>query len=374
MLRSFNIIILALVLAVSVFAGKGKITGIVTDVETGDSLLHVNIQVIDPAISKTVTGAATNFDGEYFILNVPTGIYDLKASYIGYESQIKDSVEVLADSTIIMDFALQTHYYPNIDIDIHIDAEWPESDLNVEETAPPFGARSSSIWSGGELVSEQKNFSRVRAARQNRAENIDSLFAGFDYPAKSFLRAFKLEQQLELWAYSDSAPGYVRIKTYPFTAYCGDLGPKRKQGDMQIPEGFYRITDFNPASSFHLSMGINYPNRSDRIIGDQANPGGDIRIHGSDVTIGCIPIGDNAIEELYIILLDSRDAGHEVPVHIFPCRFADSVYVDILNEYSSQDSTLKAFWENLRMGFEFFEDSGEPPKISIDSKGRYVFP
>jgi len=235
------------------------------------------------------------------------------------------------------------------------------------------GARPASVWSDGELVSGQKNYPRVRAARQNRAEAIDSLFAGFDYPAKSVLRAFKLEQQLELWAYSDSAPGYVHIKTYPFTAYCGDFGPKRKRGDMQIPEGFYRITDFNPASSYHLSIGINYPNRSDRILGDPDNPGGDIRIHGSEVTIGCIPIGDAGIEELYIILLDSKDAGYRVPVHIFPCCFADSVCNEVLKGYSSRDSTLKAFWENLRPGYEFFEDLGGPPIITIDNKGKYNF-
>ena len=182
-----------------------------------------------------------------------------------------------------------------------------------------------------------------------------------------------MEQQLELWAYADSARGYILIKAYPFTAYCGELGPKRKQGDMQIPEGFYHITDFNPFSNFHLSMGVNYPNASDRILGDQTNPGGDIRIHGSAVTIGCIPIGDNAIEELYTILLDSKDAGHEVPVHIFPCRFTDSTSIEILNVYSLRDSTLRAFWENLRTGFEFFEDKAELPKISIDSKGRYEF-
>jgi len=235
-------------------------------------------------------------------------------------------------------------------------------------------ARSASVWSDGKLVSEQKKYSRVRAARQNRAESIDSLFAEIDYPAKTFLRAFKLEQQLELWAYADSARGYILVKTYPFTAYCGDLGPKRKQGDMQIPEGFYHITDFNPVSSFHLSMGVNYPNASDRILGNQANPGGDIRIHGCAVTIGCIPIGDAAIEELYIILLDSKDAGHEVPCHIFPCRFDDSISAVILNLYSSRDSTLEAFWENLRDGFELFEDNAEPPKASIDSDGRYEFP
>ena len=81
----------------------------------------------------------------------------------------------------------------------------------------------------------------------------------------------------------------------------GTTGPKRLQGDFQVPEGFYHINEFNPNSNYHLSMGLNYPNSSDRILSDSLRPGGEIYIHGSCVSVGCIPLNDDEIEELYLI-------------------------------------------------------------------------
>jgi len=178
---------------------------------------------------------------------------------------------------------------------------------------------------------------------------------------------------LELWAYSGTDTQYVFLKSYPFTASSGDLGPKRREGDWQIPEGFYIIDHFNPASTFHLSMRIDYPNKSDKILGDKDKPGGEIRIHGSRVTIGCIPIGNAQIEELYIIALDSKDAGHEIPVHIFPCNFADTSNAQILRNYSEGDSTLSDFWKNIEQGYWLFERSHRLPKIWVDAHGKYIF-
>ena len=70
----------------------------------------------------------------------------------------------------------------------------------------------------------------------------------------------------------------------------GTMGPKRLQGDYQVPEGFYYINEFNPNSNYHLHLGLNYPNASDKILSDSLRPGGDIYIHGSCVSIGCIPL------------------------------------------------------------------------------------
>ncbi|MFY9221330.1 MAG: L,D-transpeptidase family protein [Blastocatellia bacterium] len=113
------------------------------------------------------------------------------------------------------------------------------------------------------------------------------------------LIALKDEKKLEVWGKKDS---WQLIKTYDFTAFSGKLGPKLKEGDRQIPEGIYRAEGLNPNSSYHLSIKVNYPNEFDRKIASQearTNLGGDIFIHGKAVTIGCIPIGDAAIEELF---------------------------------------------------------------------------
>jgi|SaaInlStandDraft_1057018.scaffolds.fasta_scaffold127158_1 hypothetical protein len=115
--------------------------------------------------------------------------------------------------------------------------------------------------------------------------------------------ALKKEQVLEIWSANDGKN--TLIKSYAFTGYSGKLGPKLKSGDLQIPEGLYRIEYLNPNSSYHLSAKISYPNKFDREMGNQDNRsdlGGDIFIHGKSATIGCIPIGDTNIEELFTLI------------------------------------------------------------------------
>ncbi|MEO5333208.1 MAG: L,D-transpeptidase family protein [Magnetococcus sp. YQC-5] len=122
-------------------------------------------------------------------------------------------------------------------------------------------------------------------------------------PARLALLAFKKERRLELWGGTHTGP-MKWIKRYPFTAFSGELGPKRMQGDRQIPEGIYRITFLNPNSSYHLSMKLDYPNEFDRAVAlmdHRADLGGDIFIHGEEYSIGCIALGNRAIEELFVL-------------------------------------------------------------------------
>lgn len=122
------------------------------------------------------------------------------------------------------------------------------------------------------------------------------------YPKNLTLIGLKHEKVLEVWTKKDSH--YIHIVDYPFTAFSGILGPKFKEGDRQIPEGIYGISHLNPNSKFHLSMRVSYPNAFDKKMAKKekrTNLGGDIMIHGNRVTIGCIPIGDDKIEELYFL-------------------------------------------------------------------------
>ncbi|MBF0165178.1 MAG: L,D-transpeptidase family protein [Magnetococcales bacterium] len=132
----------------------------------------------------------------------------------------------------------------------------------------------------------------------------DFKLAGLPYPsARLALLGFKKERRLELWGADGDGP-MKYIKKYPFTAFSGDLGPKRRQGDKQIPEGIYRITFLNPNSAYHLSMKLDYPNAFDRAMADlerRGHLGGDIFIHGDSESVGCIALGDRAIEELFVL-------------------------------------------------------------------------
>ncbi|HUK13277.1 MAG TPA: hypothetical protein VLW17_08235, partial [Thermoanaerobaculaceae bacterium] len=158
----------------------------------------------------------------------------------------------------------------------------------------------------------QAGYPRVAAARRRQAAELGRLFraARVAYPAPLFVMAFKRERTLELWGFSASRRRYIRIAAYPILAASGDLGPKRRAWDHQVPEGFYHLVRLNPESLYHLSLQVDYPNRSDRLLGDREDPGSDIYVHGDRVSDGCLPIGDHAIEQLYLAVLDSRAAGH----------------------------------------------------------------
>ena len=110
---------------------------------------------------------------------------------------------------------------------------------------------------------------------------------------------FKNERSVEV-----HAPGWKAPRIYPMTAFSGTLGPKLREGDGQIPEGIYGIGYLNPNSSYYLSLKVTYPNASDRArakADGRTNLGGDIMIHGKAVTVGCVPVGDDAIEDIFYL-------------------------------------------------------------------------
>lgn len=146
----------------------------------------------------------------------------------------------------------------------------------------------------------------IRYGLQTEPQLIDFFSrAGVHYPPQDIaLLAFKQERQLELWA-NDSTQHWRLIHNYPLTAFSGRLGPKLKEYDRQIPEGVYALTTLNPFSSMHLSMMINYPNQFDRIqaIKDgRRKLGSNIFLHGKSQSVGCLAIGDKAIDQLFLLV------------------------------------------------------------------------
>lgn len=131
---------------------------------------------------------------------------------------------------------------------------------------------------------------------------------GIKYPPKKIiLVGLKQERLLEIWV-SDGTSGFKYLKTYPILAASGRIGPKLAGGDQQVPEGIYEIESLNPNSLFHLSLRVNYPNKFDREkarVDGRQELGSDIMIHGSSVSAGCLAIGDQAIEDLFVLATET---------------------------------------------------------------------
>jgi hypothetical protein len=204
---------------------------------------------------------------------------------------------------------------------------------------------------------------RVRGAKARKTDEVRTLFAdaGVDFPPRQLLfRIYKKEAELEVWASASSRGSLTHVTTYSVCAASGRAGPKRREGDWQVPEGFYAIDMFNPQSNYHLSMRVDYPNARDRSL---KSTGGQIMIHGDCVSIGCVAIGDERIEELWVM---GRALQTGRPrVHLFPGRDLDG-FIE-----KATDPELAAFWAGLRAVDEAFREAHVIPAIAWDDRGVY---
>jgi murein L,D-transpeptidase YafK len=215
---------------------------------------------------------------------------------------------------------------------------------------------------------------RVAIARLQHLDKIRAAYHAADvqYPGEVFLRWIKHEAVLELWA-RNAGRRFRLIAAYPILASSGESGPKRREGDRQVPEGFYEIDRFNPQSQFHLSLGLNYPNASDRVLSDRDQPGSDIFIHGGDASIGCAPIGDDAIEELYLAALDAQTQGQtKIEVHVFPARMTGSGWEQFAAREMTRRPELGAFWAQLQPAWNYFEQRRTLPQFTVSEDGSYL--
>lgn len=230
--------------------------------------------------------------------------------------------------------------------------------------------------SGFNFIEYQRSFPRISEALKRKEDTLMKQFREkkFEWPAKNiYLRSFKYDSELEVWIKADHTDQYRLFKTYKVCALAGTLGPKRMQGDYQVPEGFYYINEFNPKSAYHLSLGLNYPNISDRILGDSLQPGGDIYIHGKCVTTGCIPILDQQIEELYILALHAKNEGQDfIPVHIFPIQFKNPKSAAYLAKYLKEFPEYAVMASELKRAYQYFEKTKKLPMVMVDGKGDYL--
>ena len=235
---------------------------------------------------------------------------------------------------------------------------------------------ATSAGSSDSFINYQKTFPRPSESFARKEDTLQKQFKEkkLTWPANYiYIRSFKYDSQLEVWVKQEIKEPFKLFKTYKVCALAGSLGPKRMEGDYQVPEGFYYINEFNPKSSYYLSLGINYPNESDKVLSDSLRPGSAIYIHGSCVTVGCIPITDEQIDELYILATHAKNKGQDfIPVHIFPIKFDVERSVNYLSSLTKDDAGLKKFAESMEDAYNYFEKHRQLPMVMIGDKGQYI--
>ena len=188
-----------------------------------------------------------------------------------------------------------------------------------------------------------------------------------------YVRSFKYDRLLEVWVKTEDKETFKLFKTYKVCMQSGSMGPKRFEGDYQVPEGFYYINEFNPNSNYHLALGLNYPNVSDKMLSDSLRPGNGIYIHGNCVSTGCIAISDTPIEELYVLANSVKEQGQDfIPVHVFPIKYNVKKSFEYLAQASKENQPLQKFAISLKMAFDYFEEKKKLPAILINKKGEYI--
>jgi len=189
--------------------------------------------------------------------------------------------------------------------------------------------------------------------------------AGATKEAPTLIRAYKKEAEFEVWKMRSDGR-YALVKTYPMCRWSGQLGPKTRQGDRQVPEGFYSISpgQLNPNSGYYLSFNVGYPNAYDRAWG---HDGGAIMVHGACSSAGCFSMTDMQIAEIYAIARTSLNAGQRsIQMQSYPFRMtAENLAKHRL------DSNI-GFWRQLKEGADHFEVTKQEPRVAVCGR-RYVF-
>ncbi len=215
------------------------------------------------------------------------------------------------------------------------------------------------------------------APAQSRVVNRDHLWkqrcdsAGITYPPSGGIAfvAWKEQKLLEVWGRMRGEP-YVLLHVYDVCRQSGTIGPKRMQGDAQVPEGMYMVTRFNPVSAFHLSLGINYPNPGDRRQATGYPAGGDIYIHGNCVSAGCLAMTDRCIEEIYWIA--HRVRRTTIPVLMFPTNDASRWSQLLGDSTAARHPSLHRFWTSLKPLHDAWLTERLVPAHAFDDEGLYL--
>lgn len=180
-----------------------------------------------------------------------------------------------------------------------------------------------------------------------------------------YLRITK--EPAELTAYVQASDGtFKAFRSWPVCSVSGGLGPKLREGDGQAPEGFYKVTpeQMNPASSYHLSFNLGFPNAYDRANG---RTGSFLMVHGACVSIGCFAMTDPVIDEIWTLMQAAFEGGQmSVDVHIFPFPMTPA------NLKAHEGDPNAEFWGELAPAWTAFGKDGRVPDVSLRGKAYEV--
>ena len=188
---------------------------------------------------------------------------------------------------------------------------------------------------------------------------------GTSKSAPMLIRTFKKEAEFEIWKMKADGR-YALLKTFPMCRWSGQLGPKTREGDRQVPEGFYAITpgQMNPNSNYYLSFNVGYPNAYDKALG---RGGGLIMVHGACSSAGCFSMTDQQIAEIYSIARESFSGGQRaIQMESLPFRMT----AENLAKHRLDPNI--GFWKQLKQGSDHFEVAKTEPKVAVCGR-RYVF-
>jgi murein L,D-transpeptidase YafK len=181
----------------------------------------------------------------------------------------------------------------------------------------------------------------------------------------TIIRTYKKEAELEIWKMKSNGE-YGLLKTYPMCRWSGQLGPKKREGDMQVPEGFYSIApgQMNPNSHYYLAFNVGYPNAYDRAYG---RTGGNVMVHGVCSSAGCFSMTDEQVADIYAIARDSFAGGQrEIQLQSYPFHMTAE------NMAKFRLDPNIDFWKNLKDGSDHFEVTKNEPSVLVCGK-HYVF-
>jgi murein L,D-transpeptidase YafK len=206
----------------------------------------------------------------------------------------------------------------------------------------------------------------VRSLRPLSSETI-ALFEqkGVRSTSPTLIRAYKKEAEFEVWKQKPDGT-YVHVKTFPMCRWSGQLGPKKREGDRQVPEGFYSIGpgQMNPNSNYYLSFNVGYPNAYDRAHGYS---GALIMVHGACSSAGCFSMTDEQIAEIYAIARESFAGGQRsIQMQSMPFRMTAE------NLAKHRLDPNMDFWRELKRGADMFDVTHREPTVGV-CNARYAF-
>lgn len=206
----------------------------------------------------------------------------------------------------------------------------------------------------------------ARASAPIPAATLSSMVnIGVDRTSPVLIRAYKKESEIEIWKQTASGE-YALLKTYPVCRWSGQLGPKKREGDRQVPEGFYTVTpgQMNPNSNHWLSFNVGYPNPLERSLGRN---GGDIMVHGTCSSRGCFAMTNRQMEEIYAVVREAFLGGQKsMQFQSYPFRMTAENFAKFRNDPNI------TFWRNLKEGSDRFDVSKRAPSVGYCGT-RYTF-